>query len=122
MNIRPENKYFCSVTNYLANMNTGNSLEIMKSLRKEKGLSQTEIAVKMWGISEEDEQAKSNGKNRYSKIERGYSELTMTEVFAFCEAINISPLFLYEGPKSLDQLIQLLNHWKSNKQTNQTNS
>ena len=109
-----------SQQNYFSNLQTGQVLEIMKSLRKERGFSQTEIAIKMWHISKDSEALKSSAKVKYSKIERGVTELSMQDVFSFCEAVEINPLFFFSGPKSLDELIQLLNHWKSKKQTKQT--
>jgi transcriptional regulator with XRE-family HTH domain len=55
----------------------------IKRLRKEKGYTQTDVAEKL-GISQ----------NAYSKIELGYSGISIKKLFQFAELFETTPQYL----------------------------
>jgi transcriptional regulator with XRE-family HTH domain len=57
--------------------------ETIKRLRKEKGYSQEDVASKL-GLSQ----------NAYSKIELGYSGISIKKLFQFAELLDTTPQYL----------------------------
>lgn len=55
----------------------------IKRLRKEKGYTQTDVAEKL-GLSQ----------NAYSKIELGYSGISIKKLFQFAELLETTPQYL----------------------------
>lgn len=68
--------------------------ERIRRLRLTKGMTQSELAAKV-GYS---------GKDMVSRVEAGKVDITRSRLMQFADALDVSPLFLFNGSESAEDI------------------